>query len=435
MNPSPVSRSLQILLAVAAGASVANVYYAQPLLDQLAQAFELDRAAAGAMLAATQAGSVLALLGLLPLADRGDRRRLLRLQLIALIVALAWLAAARTAVWLLSGMLLAGLLGTALTQGLIAYTATLAPVEQRGRMVGAVQGGVFIGLLLARVVSGTVASALGWRAVYLLSAGVTAALALLLWRRLPVLPVPPVPPRWRVLMGSMLGMLRSDRTLLARGPLALLLFAGLNVFWAAVPLPLSAPPLGWSTAAIGALGLAGVVGALLAARVGHWMDRGFADRVSLGALLLMLAAWWPLLGLPQSLAWLLLGVVVLDLGGQALHVANQSLLLRAPGEQHGRLVALYMLFYAVGSGGGAAAGTWMQARHGWPAVCLLGAAIALLALLWWAAWRVRVLKAPAGTCASDMCTHGEVDCTVESTAGRPSRAVRAVPQTDRRAVD
>lgn len=388
MTAAPIPRPLLVLLAVAAGATVANVYYAQPLLERLAQAFALDPALAGAVLAATQAGSVLALLGLLPLADRGDRRRLLRLQLMALVVALLWLAAARTAVWLLSGMLLAGLLGTALTQGLIAYTASLAPAQQRGRVVGMVQGGVFIGLLLARVVSGVVAAAVGWRAVYLLSAALMAALAVLLWRRLPAVPVPVVPPGWRALMGSMLGMLRDDRTLRERGPLALLLFAGLNVFWAAAPLPLSAPPLHWSTAAIGALGLAGVIGALLAARVGHWMDRGFAHRVSLGALLLMLVAWWPLLGLPHSVGMLLLGVVVLDLGGQALHVSNQALLLRAPGEQHGRLVALYMLFYALGSGAGAAAGPWMQARHGWPAVCLLGAGIALLALLWWAAWRI-----------------------------------------------
>ena len=127
--------------------------------------------------------------------DRKGRRRLLRLQLIALVLALLWLAASRTASWLLSGMLLAGLLGTALTQGLIAYTATLAPPEQRGRMVGVVQGGVFIGLLLARVVSGTVAAAFGWQMVYLLSAVMMAALAALLWQRLPAVTVPSVPPR------------------------------------------------------------------------------------------------------------------------------------------------------------------------------------------------------------------------------------------------
>jgi MFS family permease len=390
------------LLAVAAGASVANVY-AQPLLDRLAQAFALDRAVAGAVLAATQAGSVLALLGLLPLADRGDRRRLLRMQLMALVVALLWLAAARTAGWLLSGMLLAGL-GHRADPGLDRLYRQRGPPEQRGRLVGVVQGGVFIGLLLARVVSGAVAATVGWQAVYLLSAALMAALPCCCggacrrcrcrryhragancWVRC-----------WACCAGT------ARCASVGRWHCCCLLASTCS--GRRCLLPLSAPPLHWSTAAIGALGLAGVVGALMAARVGHWMDRGFAGRVSLGALLLMLAAWWPLLGLPQSLSLLLLGVIVLDLGGQALHVSNQALLLRAPAEQHGRLVALYMLFYAVGSGAGAAAGPWMQARHGWPAVCLLGAGIAALALLWWAAWRVVASNASAGA------RTGRADC-------------------------
>ncbi|MBK0024729.1 MFS transporter [Stenotrophomonas sp. S48] len=385
--PSSLSSPLRGLLAIAAGASVANVYYAQPLLAELAHAFALAPALAGWVVAATQAGSVMALLGLLPLADRLDRRRLLRLQMVALVLALLGLAAAKSPAGLLLGMVLVGLLGTALTQGLIACTAGLAAEHERGRAVGMVQGGVFIGLLLARVVSGSVAALAGWRAVYLLSAVMVATVGLLLWRRLPAMPAPAVLPSVRALYAGMFAMLRGNPALRERGPLALLLFAGLNVFWAAVPLPLSAPALGWSTAAIGALGLAGAFGAALAARVGQWMDRGFAHRVSLAALALMLLAWWPLLGLPQSVAVLLLGVVVLDLGGQALHVSNQSLLLRAPPQQHGRLVALYMLFYALGSGVGGALGPWLQMRWGWAAVCAAGAAIALLALGWWAFWR------------------------------------------------
>ncbi|AWH28548.1 MFS transporter [Stenotrophomonas sp. YAU14A_MKIMI4_1] len=385
--PSSLSSSLRGLLAIAAGASVANVYYAQPLLAELAHAFALAPALAGWVVAATQAGSVLALLVLLPLADRLDRRRLLRLQMGALVLALLGLAAANSPAGLLLGMVLVGLLGTALTQGLIACTAGLAAEHERGRAVGVVQGGVFIGLLLARVVSGSVAALAGWRAVYLLSAVMVATVGLLLWRRLPAMPAPAVLPSVRALYAGMLAMLRGNPALRECGPLALLLFAGLNVFWAAVPLLLSAPALGWSTAAIGALGLAGAFGAALAARVGQWMDRGFAHRVSLAALLLMLLAWWPLLGLPQSIALLLLGVVVLDLGGQALHVSNQALLLRAPPQQHGRLVALYMLFYALGSGVGGALGPWLQMRWGWTAVCAAGAAIALLALGWWAFWR------------------------------------------------
>lgn len=379
---------MRLLLAVTAGAAVANVYYAQPLLDRLVAAFHMDRATAGTVTSATQLGSVLALLVLLPLSDGRNRRQLLRLQLLALVVSLLVLASAQNVMWLLTGMLLAGLFGTALTQGLIAYTASLAPATQRGQWVGMVQGGVFIGLLLARVFSGVIAQVFDWYAVYLTSALLMAVLAGVLWRRLP----PTLPTQansYSRLLVSMAGLLRADRQLIERGGLALLLFAALNMFWAASPLLLSAQPLGWSTAAIGSLGFAGVVGALLASRVGYWADRGHVQRVSLCALLLMLLAWWPLSALSFALLMPLLGIVLLDLGGQALHVSNQSVLLRRSPELHGRLIALYMLFYAVGSGLGAVIGVWVQARYGWPGLCQLGAGTSLLALLWWAGWRLQ----------------------------------------------
>lgn len=386
-TPSPVVDPRLFLLATAAGASVANVYYAQPLLERLADAFQMDAAMAGMVVAATQVGSVLALLILLPLADRRERRGLLLLQFGLLALSLLWLAAARGSVSLLLGMLLVGLFGTACTQALITCTAAMATPAVRGRHVGTVQGGVFAGLLLARVVSGTVAAGLGWRAVYAGSAVLIAALGLLLWRCLPPMPVAQGRVHQRGVMASMWRLLCADATLRERGVLALLLFAGLNLFWSAASLALSAPPLAWSTTGIGALGLAGLAGALLAGRVGRWMDHGHGRAVSAAALLLMLLAWLPLLQLPTSLGWLLLGIVLLDLGGQALHVSNQALVLRAAEPVHGQLIALYMLFYAVGSGMGAAAGPALQAHVGWTGVCSAGAGVALLACLWWVAAR------------------------------------------------
>ncbi|MBJ7514807.1 MAG: MFS transporter [Stenotrophomonas sp.] len=396
MKKLPSSSALDptlFLLATAAGASVANVYYAQPLLVRLADASQMDAAMAGLVVAATQVGSVLALLILLPLADRHERRSLLLLQFGLLALSLVWLAAARGSVSLLVGMLLVGLFGTACTQALITCTATLAAPAVRGRHVGTVQGGVFVGLLLARVVSGTVAAGAGWRAVYAGSAVLIAALGLLLWRCLPTMPMAQARAHQRGIMGSMWWLLCTDATLRERGVLALLLFAGLNLFWSAASLALSAPPLSWSTTGIGALGLAGLAGALLAGRVGRWMDHGHARAVSAAALLLMLVAWLPLLQLSVSLGCLLLGIVLLDLGGQALHVSNQALVLRAAEPVHGQLIALYMLFYAVGSGMGAAAGPALQVRAGWTGVCIAGAAVALLACLWWGAARWRMAAA------------------------------------------
>ncbi len=379
--------SLVMLFAVASGMSVANVYYAQPLLDALARDFAISTAAVGGIVTATQLGCALALLLLVPLGDIIERRKLMLVQLVALVAALGAVSQASSTWMLLAGMLAVGLLGTAMTQGLIACAASASDTHERGRVVGAAQGGVFIGLLLARVFSGVVSDLAGWRAVYGLSAALMLLLLPLLWRRLPRFEVSGVRTRWRELIGSMLRLLLTDRVLHIRGTLALLMFATFTIFWSAMVLPLSAPPYRFSHTVIGLFALAGVAGALAAARAGRAADRGHAQRTSFLALLLLLLAWWPLSWLEHSVPLLLLGIVLLDLGGQALHVTNQSLILRAASELHGRLVALYMLFYAVGSGTGALLTTAVYSRSGWSGVCWLGASVSLLALIVWALTR------------------------------------------------
>ena len=324
---STVSRPLVWLFACAAGLSVANVYYAQPLLDTLAQEFGMRPSGSGMVITATQAGCALALLLVVPLGDMLNRRGLTLLQLGLLGVSLAALACATSTAALLAGMLLVGLLGTAMTQGLIAYAASVAPSHERGRVVGTAQGGVVIGLLLARTLSGVVTDLAGWRAVYLLSAVLSLALLLLLWRMLP----PPVAPARKLsygaLLASMLDLLKTNRVLQVRGVLALLLFAAFSIFWSALVFPLSAQ--GYSHAAVGAFGLVGVAGALGAARAGAMADRGRAQWTTGAALLLLLASWLPLAFAGSALWPLIVGIIALDLAGQAIHVTNQSLIFKA----------------------------------------------------------------------------------------------------------
>ncbi|CAP40930.1 MFS transporter [Bordetella petrii] len=390
-------RSLVLLFAAASGLSVANVYYAQPLLDALARDFSISRAAVGSVITATQIGCAVALLLLVPLGDRVDRRRLMAAQLLALVAALATVGAARSAPVLLAGMTAVGMLGTAMTQGLIAYAASAAAPHEQGRVVGTAQSGVFIGLLLARAFAGGVSDLAGWRGVYFCAAALMLAIALPLWRRLPALPAALNTMPYPRLIASMLTLLREERMLQVRGMLALLMFAALNIFWSALVLPLSAPPYRFSHTVIGAFGLVGVVGALAAARAGQWADRGRAQRTSAAALAALVLAWWPLSLMASSLWALIIGIVLLDLGGQALHVTNQSLILRTRPEAHSRLVGLYMLFYAVGSGMGAIGATATYAHAGWQGVCLLGAAVSLLALAFWGLTRrVAAAKCDAG---------------------------------------
>lgn len=377
-------RAWVLLFATACGICVANVYYAQPLLETLAAEFALTQAAAGVVVTVTQAGSALALLFLVPLGDLVERRRLMLLQMMMLAGSLGLAGAASSRPMLLLAMVMVGLMGTAMTQGLIAYAATAAPIQERGRVVGTVQGGVVMGLLLARVVSGVVADLAGWRFVYLGSAGLSLVLLLGLWRVLPGQELVVQPLSYPRLLGSMVTLLARDRVLQIRGTLALLMFAVFNIFWSALVLPLSAPPYGFNHTAIGAFGLVGAMGALTASSAGSWTDRGRGQWVSGVALALLLLAWVPLAFSLHSLWALVAGILVLDLGGQALHVANQSLIFQRSTEAHSRLVGCYMTFYAAGSGLGALSATAMYAHAGWSGVCLLGSGVSLLALgFWW----------------------------------------------------
>ena len=390
MSSRSMPRAVVALFACASGLSVANVYYAQPLLDALAADFAISRAAIGGVITVTQVGSVLALLLLVPLGDLLPRRRLMLAQLLALTAALAGVSLAHGAVALMAGMLAIGMLGTAMTQGLIAYAASASAESERGRVVGAAQGGVVAGLLLARALAGLVADIAGWRAVYGGSALAMIAMAALLWRTLPALPAPARPLPYPQLIASMVTLLRRDHVLRARGTIAMLMFAAFSILWSALVLPLSAPPYNYSHAAVGAFGLVGFAGTLAASRAGQWADRGWAQKTSAGALLLILLAWLPLgvfgvSGGPIALASLIIGILAVDLGVQALQVTNQSMIFRASSEAHSRLVGCYMMFYAVGSGGGAIAATSVYSFSGWTGVCVLGGAVSAAALLFWAA--------------------------------------------------
>ncbi|KVW37993.1 MFS transporter [Burkholderia ubonensis] len=373
------------LLAACCAASVANVYYAQPLLDSIARDFAIPHAEIGGVITATQLGCALALLFVVPLGDLLNRKRLLAVQLALLTAACIGVAASASRVGLLAGMAGVGLLGTAMTQGLIACAAALAGDGERGRVVGAAQGGVVIGLLIARSVAGVVTDLAGWRAVYLASAAIAIVMGVVLSRLLPDARAPRERIGYAALLASMGFLLRRDRVLQVRGMLALLMFAAFSIFWSALVLPLSAPPHAMSHTAIGAFGLVGALGAAAAARAGRLADRGLGQATTGAALVLLVASWLPLAFTTSSIPLLIVGIVLLDIGGQAIHVVNQSMILGARPDAHARLVGCYMLFYSVGSGLGAIASTLVYARAGWAGVCVLGAAVSTAALAFWAA--------------------------------------------------
>ncbi|MGE8099889.1 MFS transporter [Pseudomonas fluorescens] len=377
-----LSPSLTLLFSVTCALAVANVYFAQPLLASMAESLGVASGLIGVVVTATQVGYALGLLFIVPLGDRVNRKRLILTQVLLSAVALAAVGAAQQWLALLGAMIVMGLLAV-VVQVLVAYAAVLATPSQRGQAVGTVTSGIVLGILLARFTSGLIADIAGWRAVYFVSSGLMLTIAAVLWKVVPVTAPPRHQDSYLALINSLFKLFMTERTLRARGLLALLIFAAFSVLWTSMVLPLSAPPLSLSHTAIGLFGLAGVAGALAASRAGRWADQGLGQRVTGISLGLLTLSWLPITFAETSLIALVCGVVLLDFAVQAVHVTNQSLIFAARPDAHSRMVGAYMCFYSVGSALGAAAATQVYALWGWTAVSLLGALISAAALLLW----------------------------------------------------
>ncbi|MGH6782058.1 MAG: MFS transporter, partial [Sphingomonadaceae bacterium] len=381
-----LSHAVSLLFAVACGLSVANIYYAQPLLDVMARDLAISPAAIGGVVTVTQIGYALGLIFIVPLGDLLDRRRLIGAQALLSALALLVVGLAPSAAVLLAGMMAVGVFAV-VVQVLVAFAASMAADEKRGRTVGTITSGIVIGILLARFASGALADFGGWRLVYLVSAGLTVLTACLLLRVLPKHERVATMICYPELLASVVGLFVREPILRVRAMLALLIFATFSVFWTSLVLPLSVAPFSLSHTEIGMFGLVGLVGALAAARAGSLADRGFGQRVTGLSLGLMVLSWLPIAYMSTSLWNLTFGIVLLDLAIQAVHITNQTMIFAVRPDARSRLVGGYMVFYSVGSALGSIASTMVYARAGWIGVCVLGASISLSALLFWAATR------------------------------------------------
>ncbi|KKO53258.1 MFS transporter [Paenibacillus sp. DMB20] len=379
---SLMSRYVTLLFAVICGMSVANIYFAQPILDDLSSEFSIDHSTIGILITITQVFYAAGLLLLVPLGDLLNQRRLIMGQMLLSMIALVIVGTASSSMALFAGMALVGLLAV-VTQTLVAFAATMAAPAERGRVVGMVTSGIVIGILLARSIAGILTDLAGWRSIYLVSAAVLFLMVCVLIKVLPKVERRVKSLSYLHLLKSVFMLFAQERILRIRAILALLIFTDFSILWTSLVLPLSAPPLSLSHTAIGLFGLVGVAGALAAARAGKLADRGYGQRTTGLSLMLLLISWLLINRMEQSLFVLALGIILLDLAVQAVHVTNQSMILALHTEARSRLTAGYMIFYSIGSATGSIASTHVYAFYGWDGVCLLGASVSAVALLFW----------------------------------------------------
>jgi predicted MFS family arabinose efflux permease len=349
-------------LAIASGATAANIYYAQPLIGPISDSFSLNVSVTSLIVTMLQLGYVFGLIFLVPLGDLVENKRLILITLGFVILFLLVASFAQQALVFIAASLLLGISSTA-TQMIVPVAAHLSPAHKRGQIVGTVTSGLLFGILLARPVSTLIAGAFGWRAMYWLSALTMSAVLTMMAIVLPQRkPAPGL--NYASLIGSLWTLLKSTPVLQRRAAYQGLMFGAFSLFWTAVPFLLQEPPFSLGHIALSGFLLTGAAGALVAPLAGWLADKGHGSMATLGAIAMVICGFvlmW--IGAKGSLVLLVLAGIVLDGGVQMNLVVGQRAIYALPANIRSRVNAIYMaLFFLGGAFGSAISGA--AAMHG-----------------------------------------------------------------------
>lgn len=372
---------LVFILAAACGVTVANLYWAQPLLDTIARAFHSSTTAAGMIVTFTQLGYAAGLLFLVPLGDLFERKRLIIFILLLTAISLVVATISPSLHLFLVASLIVGVTSV-VAQILVPFAATLAKDYERGKVVGQVMSGLLIGILLARTLAGFISEYAGWRTVFAFAALLIVLQVLILARFLPKYKME-LKLSYPGLLASVWQLVKTERILRIRSVYGALVFANFSVLWTSLTFLLAGPPYKYSDAIIGLFGLVGAAGAFSANMAGRWADKELSNKTTIAFLLINLGAFILMIFGTHYLLPLVVGIVILDAGVQGTHITNQSEIYKVRPDARSRITTAYMTTYFIGGAIGSATSAVTYESYGWIGVCFLGIGYALLAVFFW----------------------------------------------------
>ncbi|OMF16139.1 MFS transporter [Paenibacillus sp. FSL H7-0331] len=382
-----MTKALILLMAVACGLSVANLYYNQPLLADIGRTFHATAREVGSVSMLTQIGYAVGMFIFVPLGDMKERRGLIVMILLAEMIALIGVATSQTILWINIASLAVGFTAVT-TQIIIPLAAHLAPPAERGKVIGTVMSGLLIGILLARTVSGVIGGFMGWRSMYGIAAALMLILAIVLWKVLPKAE-PQVAITYKQLMRSIAELIRTQPVLREASLLGALLFGGFSVFWTALAFYVEGSPYHYGSEIAGLFGLVGVLGAAAAPAAGRLTDRFSATGmvgIFIGLALLSYLSFWTV----GSHLWgLILGVILLDLGVQGSQISNQARIYALAPEARSRINTVFMVSTFIGGSIGSALGSYAWSIGEWNGVCTAGGCMVGVGAMVWAFQRMK----------------------------------------------
>jgi predicted MFS family arabinose efflux permease len=377
MENNRLSAAQVLLMAVAAGISVANIYYNQPILNDIAASLHMNEAEAGSIAVLSQAGYGLGLFFLIPLGDKLNRKKLVLGLLSALVLFLLLTTFANSAWQIQAASLFIGVLSVS-AQIILPMAATLNK-DSRGKTLGIVFSGILIGVLAARVFSGFVAHWLSWRYVYGIAAALVLCIDVLIYFFLPNVKVE-FKGNYIQLMQSTLQQVKRFTLLRQSALIGALAFGLFCSFWTTLTFHLSGAPFYYHSDTIGLFGFVAIVGALAAPAIGRMADKGNAVQALLLASFFIISSIVLMMVFPLSVISFVIAVLLLDVGVQVTQVTNIARIYTLDEAAHSRINTIYMTTYFIGGALGTTAGLFCWRTGGWMLVTaqmLLWACLAL----------------------------------------------------------
>ena len=380
-----IAPGMVLLLAIASGLIVANLYYAQTLVGPISAATGLSARAAGLIVTLTQIGYTIGLLFVVPLGDLLENRRVVFGMLLFTSVALMVAAISTSPSLFLVAALVVGV-GSVAAQILVPFAAHLSKEATRGRTVGKVVSGVLIGIMLARPAASLVADRSSWHVVFGGASVIMIALAFVLRRKLPVR-VPVSPLSYSGLIGSLWKLFATTPVLRRRSAYHAGLFGAFSLFWTVAPMMLAGPEFHLSQTGIAVFALVGMAGAVASPVAGRLADSGHTLHATAAALVLGIVSFALPMIVPGSrmvaLGLMVAASIVLDMAVAANLVLGQRAIFILGAEVRSRLNGIYFASFFAGGALGSALGAWVFATYGWHAALLTGMAFPGVALAYW----------------------------------------------------
>lgn len=375
---SKLSKVQVLGMAVVAGICVSNIYYAQPILHQIAETFNVSESKMGIMVGLGQVGYGAGLLTLVPLGDKVNRKKLILILLAILFCILAGMGMVSNYNFIFLFSLLLGL--TAVAAQVILPMAAELSGNEKGKNVGIIFTGILVGILMARVFSGYISEWSNWKMVYYISAGFTIFSLAFVYFKLPSVKPTFKDSYFKLISSSFYQLKRFPqlRLLAFMGEIAFSIFCS---FWTTLTFLLVEKPYNYSSDTIGLFGMLGIAGALVAPMIGKASDKGSSGKTQLIASIILLVGSVIIFLFPNYLISIILAVIFIDVGVQSIQVTNVALIYRLDQKANSRINTIYMTSYFAGGAIGTFIGLKCWETGGWHYVGIQLVAFSLIVFL------------------------------------------------------